>query len=88
MSNIIPSKGWQDGVLIIIPHYCAILETPDNYIPICIFIKTVRAFNCPYQLSLGKDLKDALYQYNGRLKVRFLLHNNDLIIINGNKDVQ
>ena len=87
MNEIIPSKGWQDGELIIIPHYCAILETDTNYIPVCIFVRTVRVFNCPYELSMGKDIKEELYKHDGRLKVRYLLHNNDLIIINADKDM-
>ena len=87
MSNYVPSSGWQDGELIIIPHYCAILETPDKYIPIYIFVKTVRVFNCPYDLNIGKDIREIMFNHEGRLPVRCLQHNNDLYIINANKDM-
>lgn len=86
MSDYVPSSGWQDGELIIIPHYCAILELKEDnkLIPIYIFVRTVRVFNCPYDLNIGKDIKDIMFTHEGRLPVRCLQHNNDLFIINAN----
>lgn len=84
VSSSIPSCGWQDGELIIIPHYCAILDckTDGRLIPIYIYVKTLRVFNCPYDLNIGKDIKEIMFTHEGRLPVRCLQHNNDLFIIN------
>ena len=84
MSDIV-KKGWQDGTLIIIAEYCAILQTADNFIPLYIYIKNKKAYNCPYNLSVGDDIKNMLNFYEGKVKVRYLLHNNDLILIKNEK---
>ena len=85
MTDNTTSKGWQDGELVIIPNYCVTLELSDNIIPICIYVKNIKAFNCPYSLTIGEDIKKTMSCYDGRLKVRCLLHNDNLMIINNDK---
>lgn len=85
MTDNITSKGWQDGELVIIPDYCATLELSDNIIPIYIYVKNIKTFNCPYYLTIGEDVRKKMSSYDGRLKVRCLLHNDDLMIINNDK---
>ena len=65
MSKYVPSKGWQDGELIIIPQYCCILDlkADNKLVPIFIYVKTVKVLNCPYDLSIGRDIKELMEKY-------------------------
>lgn len=74
-------RGWNTGELVVIPNYCVTLDCPHGDIPIRIKVDRKYVFNCPYKLVMSGVLKKKLNTIDGRHKVRYLLHNDELIVI-------